>query len=282
MRCAGQPGRIGSRNVAAAAVFCRWQSKPMTEPHTTPHIASTASGTGRRLLIVALLGLLLAAGTTAALLWPAPAGSQPPVVRVLGKTPNPPPPACPATARRNCMAVGNATVFQVRTDETVLPHRVPFHGAVVAWSITLSKPKRSEVRGFDDFYGGPSQARISVLRRVGKRRPPIFKLVRQSPVQELNRFFGRTAHFVLRRPLAVRRGQIVALSIPTWAPNWAINLSDRNSWRSSRHRTRCSDADIEEHSRPQQRIGSNRQYGCFFSNARFLYTATIVRDPDAE
>lgn len=231
--------------------------------------------------ILTVMGLLVALGAAAALVGPPAAESQAPTVRVLGKTPSPPRPACPATDRTSCMAVGNVTIFQSMIGGSHMPYQVPFHGKLAAWSITLSKPRRSEVRGFDDFYGRPSQARISVLRPVGKKRPPIYKMVRQSPIQELNRFFGRTVHFALERPLNVRRGQIIALTIPTWAPNWAVNLDNNNAWRASRHSKRCDDSDIQEYSRPQQKVGSNRQYGCYFTNTRFLYTATVVRDPSS-
>ena len=75
-----------------------------------------------------------------------------------------------------------------------------------------------------------------MLRKVKKRKknPPVYKLVRQSPLEQLNGYFGQTPTFVLDHPLNVIPGQMVALSLPTWAPNWAINLSDNNTWRSSR------------------------------------------------
>lgn len=245
-----------------------------------PHTPSPQRGS-RRGLLAGAIGLLVAVAGVAAMLWPGPAESNPAVVRVLGQLPDRPAPACPATNQEACMAVGNVTVFQSQAGDVRMPYRVPFHGRLVSWSITLADPEPSEVRGFNDFYGRPAQARVAVLRLV-QRRPPIFKMVRQTPVQELTRFFGRTVHFALERPLVVRRGHIIALTIPTWAPNWAINLSDSNAWRASRNRNRCADSDIEEHSRPQQRVGSNRQYGCYFTNTRFLYTATIVREPGAD
>lgn len=229
---------------------------------------------------LAAASLLAALIVGATLLAPLSADSQAPTYRVLGNTPDSPRPACPATQQRSCMSVGSVTVFQTEAGQVAAPYRVPFHGRLVSWSITLSRPTPSEIRGFNDFYGEPSMARIAVLRRVGKTRPPIFKMVRQSPAQELRRFFGKKVHFALDRPLHVRRGHIIALTIPTWAPNWAVNLSDRNAWRASRNRRQCADSDIQDHSRPQQRVRSNRQYGCYFTNTRFLYTATVVRNPD--
>ena len=47
--------------------------------------------------------------------------------------------------------------------------------------------------------------------------------------------------------------------------------------RASRKSGACTKtADIKE-SRPQQKVGSNKQYGCFYKTARLLYTATVVK-----
>lgn len=232
-------------------------------------------------MALTVAALVLSAAALCATLLPAAAGASSPVVRVLGASELPPRPACPATDSANCMAVGKVTVFQTMAGLNRQPFVVPFRGRIVSWSITLARPTAAEIRGFNDFYGSPAQARIAVLRRMGDSRPPVYKMVRQSPIQELNRHFGRTMHFTLDRPLAVLKDQVVALTIPTWAPNWAINLPEDNAWRASRARNRCNDSDIEQHSRPHQAVRSDRQYGCFFTNTRFLYTATVVKEPAA-
>ena len=60
-------------------------------------------------------------------------------------------------------------------------------GRIVAWSITLARPSRTdtktmpdEVGFFNEFLGQPSQARIGVLRPVEDSSPPKYTLVRQS------------------------------------------------------------------------------------------------------
>ena len=247
-----------------------------------PNISESVAASGRRHpLALAAAALLLIIAAFCAMFWPGTAGSQTATVKVLGKSSFPPPPACPATDETSCMAVGKVTVFQSMAGLQRRPYVVPYNGKLVSWSITLARPTRAEIRGFNAFYGKPAQARVAVLRRVGKARPPIYKMVRQSPIQSLNRHFGRTVHFALDRPLTVLKGQVVALTIPTWAPNWAVNLPEDNAWRASRNRKKCNDSDIQDSSRPQQKVGSNRQYGCYFTNTRFLYTATVVKQPTA-
>ncbi|MGZ8666422.1 MAG: hypothetical protein ACXWZM_04860 [Solirubrobacterales bacterium] len=242
----------------------------------------------RALLVAAAAACLLAGLSVVA--WPGSADSAPLFKVVLGKTSSSPEPACPSKSRmiggrtivvKECQAVGKATIFQSLAGNEVKPYQVPFAGKIVAWSITLSKPTPKERKFFNDFYGSPSAARIAVLRKVKKRKknPPIYRLVRQSPLEQLNGYFGQTPTFALEHPLNVIPGQMVAISLPTWAPNWAINLSDNNTWRSSRRSTRCADNEIKKYSHAQVRIGTKRQYGCYFANSRLLYTATLVKKP---
>lgn len=232
-----------------------------------------------------MLGALVAA------LWPGPADSAPARVIVLGRTDTAPKPSCPGKVVNDvevvpCRVEGSVTGFQVRAGGVPNPYQAPFDGKVVAWSITLSRPSRKdtkdrtdEVGFFNEFLGKPSKARIGVLRRVPRSRPPRYRLVRQSPVQVLNRHFGRTAIFALEHPLTVLRGQVVALTIPTWAPMFAFNVGEGNTWRGSRKPKSCSSkADIQE-GNPQQGVGKVKVYGCYYSNARLLYTATVVKKP---
>src|SRR6266516_2034503 len=174
-----------------------------------------------------LAGLVAAA-------WPGSADSAPARVVVLGQTANRPPPSCPGKIVNNveivpCRVEGHVTGFQAIAGGVNQPYEAPFEGKIVAWSITLAKPSRvdtktttNEVGFFDEFLGKPSQARIGVLRPVEGSKPPKYTLVRQSPLEVLNPYFGSTPIFALDHPLAVLRGQTVALTIPTWAPMFAF------------------------------------------------------------
>jgi hypothetical protein len=161
---------------------------------------------------------------------------------------------------------------------------VPFDGRIVAWSVSLSRPSREatakttdEVGFFNDFLGTPSRARIGVLRRREGSKPPRYKLLRQGPLQTLNRYFGSTPVFALEHPLTVLKGQIVALTIPTWAPAFAINVGEGNTWRGSRQSGDCASKQDIQTGKPQQGVGKLKTYGCYYSEARLLYTATIVK-----
>ena len=97
----------------------------------------------------------------------------------------------------------------------------------------------------------------------------------------LNPYFGRTPIFALEHPLNVLQGQVVALTIPTWAPMFAFNVSAENTWRGSRLPEHCSSKEDIQGGHPQQGVGKTKTYGCYYSNARLLYTATLVKKPKA-
>jgi hypothetical protein len=242
-----------------------------------------------RLPVAAVLACLLVALVAAT--WPGSAGSAPPRMIVLGQTAETPPPSCPGKIVNGvevipCRVEGHVTGYMVTADGVSQPYEVPFDGKIVAWSITLARPSRKETKTtsdevgfFDEFLGKPAEARIGVLRPVEGAKPPKYVLARQSPLQVLNPYFGGKVIFALEHPLSVLRGQVVGLTIPTWAPMFAFNVSGENSWRGSRKPGHCSSrADIQG-GHPQQGVGKKKTYGCFYSNARLLYTATLVKQP---
>jgi hypothetical protein len=240
--------------------------------------------------LTAALFVCLLAGLVAAA-WPGAADSAPARVVVLGRTDAAPPPSCPGKIVNNvevvpCRVEGHVTGFQAIAGGVPRPYEAPFDGKVVAWSITLSRPSRTdsakttdEVGFFNDFLGKPSQARIGILRPIEGSKPPRYELVRQSPLQTLNRYFGSTVVFALDHPLSVLRGHVVALTVPTWAPMFAFNVSDDDTWRGSRLPEQCSSKGDIQNGNPHQGVGKTKTYGCYYSNARLLYTATLVKAP---
>ena len=255
------------------------------------NVQEAAESRRSRSRALAALGFACALALLVAAAWPGAADSAPPRVVVLGKTDETPPPSCPGKIVNNvevvsCRVEGHVTGFQAIAGGVPRPYEAPFDGKIVAWSITLSRPSRTdskqmtdEVGFFNEFLGKPSQARIGVLKPIEGTRPPKFKLVRQSPLQVLNPYFGSTAIFALAHPLNVVQGQTVALTIPTWAPMFAVNVSEDNTWRGSRLPKHCSSKQDIQGGHPQQGVGKTKTYGCYYSNARLLYTATVVKKP---
>lgn len=246
--------------------------------------------TSRRIWALLAAACLLAA--LVAIVDPRPADSAPLRVITLGQTPETPPPSCPGEHNANgeetvpCRAEGRVTGFQAIAGGIPRPFEAPFEGKIVAWSITLAKPSTAETKSttdevgfFNSFFGSPSEARIAVLRPVEDSKPPQYKLVRQGPLEVLNSYFGSTPVFALDHPLTVLKGQIVALTVPTWAPMFAFNVGADNTWRGSRLPEHCVKEKDIQGGHPQQGVGKVKTYGCYYSAARLLYTATLVKKP---
>jgi hypothetical protein len=193
-------------------------------------------------------------------------------VGVLPTTTPPTVPSCPATP---CLAVSRTTGFQVKVGAATHFLNVPRSGSVVAWTITLGKPSATQIKFFDANEGGPAQAGIAVLRQVAKPNLT-YKLVAQSPPLPLEKYFGKTAQFPLETTLPVKKGDVVALTVPTWAPALALGFGHETSWRASRPRKQCSSTSaLSTHTH----ISSAVQYFCLYQTARLTYSATLISTP---
>jgi hypothetical protein len=192
---------------------------------------------------------------------------------VLGGTASMPDPSCPELP---CQAVGSVTGFQVSTNQGSLPFRVRKDGKVKSWTLTLSEPTSKQRSFFNGFFGTPPEARLSILRRVPGSEPPRYNLRRQGSVHVLSPYLGQTVKFGAN--LKVEKDDIVGLTIPTWAPAFAQGLSAKNAWRASREEGKCTNTTAVRQGQPQEKVGQRATYGCRYSTARLLYTATVVED----
>jgi hypothetical protein len=188
-----------------------------------------------------------------------------------------------ASCPKDCLVEARVTGFQTSIGKIRNPFVAPEGGDIVAWSIKLGKPRKQDRRSFNREFG-PSVARVGILRRVkGKDNPRRYKLVRQSPAEDLGPFFGATTTFTLTKTLPVRKGDIAALTIPSWAPAFAVGQGTATEWMASRRRTSkrggCTTdggfANVDAGS-PQQKTGTQRPYGCTYDGARLLYSATFL------
>ena len=181
-----------------------------------------------------------------------------------------PTPSCP---ERPCFAVSRTTGYQAKVGTTRGLMTVPRNGRIVAWTIRLSQPGRSQVEFFNRRLGGEASAGIALLK-PGDR---LFGRVQaMSPIVQLEPFFGQTVQFPLEETLRVTRGQIVALTVPTWAPAMATGLGGDTSWRASRRAGNCDDTETQT---AQTEIRDLAQYRCLYQRVRLSYTATMITEP---
>lgn len=223
---------------------------------------------GRRLRLAAVLcGLVAAIGAFAA----ASAAAPGTATVVLGSTATAPDPSCPESP---CQAVGSVTGFQVSTDQTNLPFLVPRDGAIKAWTLTLAQPTPKQRSFFNGFFGTPPEARLAILRRVPETNPPRYSLVAQGALKVLSPYLGQTVKFGSNLP--VEKGDIVGVSVPTWAPMFAQGLGAKNLWRASRAPGTCANSTSIREGEALEKVSRRATFGCKYTTARLLYTATLV------
>jgi hypothetical protein len=199
----------------------------------------------------------------------APAGAGAKVMEI-GQTPQPAPPSCPA---KPCLAVSRTTGYQAKvgTDRGLM--EIPRNGRIVAWTISLGKPGAKQTAFFEDKLGGAAQAGISILK-PGDR---LFRRVMGvSPLVKLTPYFGSTVQFPLATSIPVKKGWVIGLNVPTWAPALAVGLGGDTSWRASRAKGKCDDTQTQT---AQLDLQDLAQYYCLYRTARLTYSATLVTAP---
>jgi hypothetical protein len=192
---------------------------------------------------------------------------------ILGQTGATPNPSCPGLP---CQAIGSVTGFQLNNGQTNLPFNIRREGKITDWTLTLAQPTPKQRAFFNGFFGTPPEARLAILKRVTGTNPPRFSLISQGAIRVLSPYLGQTVKFTAN--LKVQKGDIVGLTVPTWAPAFAEGLPANNVWRASRLPEKCTNPTDVRQGQPQTKIGRRATYGCRYSTARLLYTATLSEE----
>lgn len=225
--------------------------------------------------------------------------------KTLGKTKSSPRPMCPEknvpdgeqpTTKDFCEVTGQVTGFQKSADGKKGLFKVRETGKIVAWSVDLSDPRKSERDTFGTAsqtsqFGKAPTAGISIIRKTSGSK---FKLKKASPILSMRGYYGQQPTITLNDPLRVRKGDVVALTTATWLPAFTrIKQTQDDSWIASRKKKDWEDgkacnlpSDLNsseerleyffEHSSPHRNVDSERKYQCVYKGARILYWATFV------
>jgi len=209
----------------------------------------------------------LAAAATLAL--PAAASAK---ITELGALPDGVRGVCP----ENCQAVSRTTGYQAKVGPDRALYQAPADGRIVAWTIALGKPGPKQTAFFNERLGGESQAAVVVLASSKKL---VRQVVAKSPLQKLTDYFGTVVQFPLDASLAVKKGQYVGLTVPSWAPALQIGLGSDTSWRASRAADGCGDTSTQS-----ALVGtrSSTAFKCLFRTARLTYSATFISSPTVD
>jgi len=215
-------------------------------------------GTFKQALLLALASVLLLPGAAAAR-----------IIEV-GDIGADPAPSCPALP---CEVISRTTAFQTRAEGKRKLFVAPQTGRIVAWTVTLGSPKPKSRKYFVETLGGPAQAGITVLKQGDRRYG---RVTAESPVQTLTPYFGQSVQFPLTTSLAINKGDVVALTVPTWAPVLGLGLGRDSVWRASRDKDACDDTQTQS---AQTRLQDLTPYKCAYRTARLTYSATLITTP---
>jgi hypothetical protein len=178
-------------------------------------------------------------------------------------------PSCPASP---CLAISRTLGYQAKVGENRGLYTVPKDGRLVSWTISLGKPGTKQTAFFNEKLGGEATAQIAVLRPGRKLHARVVSL---GEPQKLTPWFGQTVEFPLEKTLEVKKGWIIGLNVPTWAPALAVNLPGDTSWRASRKKGTCEDT--QQQTSPA--LNSVPQFYCLYRTARVVYSARVVSTP---
>jgi hypothetical protein len=196
-------------------------------------------------------------------------------------------PACPkGTSTSTCKIVlERTTAIQTKSDGASNPTVIKQDGWIVAFTVGLSrlssdaKTVHSLLHGLDTDYGGTPQLALTVLKPGAKNT---YTVRAQSGSYHLIPFLGQVLTEPLSMPpkfsaftaLAVKKGDVLALTVPTWAPILTYNLSASQFAYAQSRTQNCNSAAGGQTA--QTKVGSSARYGCAYTGTRVQYSATEV------
>ncbi|MBJ7597342.1 hypothetical protein [Candidatus Nephthysia bennettiae] len=191
-------------------------------------------------------------------------------------------PTCPpGVPSASCQLILTRTTgLETIRDSVAYPTTVTKSGVIVAWTVGLASLSSSRtmrkqyIHSLDASYGGTSEAAIVVLKSGRKR---LFTVVTESPVEKLQPYLGTVVQFPLATPIAVTRGEVIGLAVPTWAPVLSYNLPTKKfAYRQSRIYN-CKNPAAGQ--TVQDTAKAATRYECNYPGARVEYRATEIPMP---
>ncbi len=162
------------------------------------------------------------------------------------------------------------------------PTTVKSAGNLVSFTVSSSglggsrSTRSSEITALDRAFGSPPEAAVTVLKPVGSARQRRWTVVASSPAFDLTSYIGKSVELVLSSSLAVKPGETIALTTPTWAPVLFPGASRQYAYRQSRS-TKCSSS--PNPSAAQLQAGQSARYLCDYAGVGVSYSPNVIAAP---
>jgi len=193
-------------------------------------------------------------------------------------------PVCPTgVSQSDCKIV----LTQVTALETIragvdYPTTVTKAGSIVAVTLGISalssnkSQVKSDIAYLNSQYGGDAQAELTILRPIGKPAYRRWTVAAQGADFHLQPYLGQVVEFPLPTALPVVPGEVIALTVPTWAPVLSFDLTPgKFAYRQSR-KANCGTTAVLQ---AQLTIGNSTEYQCDYAGTRVEYSATEITSP---
>ncbi len=200
-------------------------------------------------------------------------------------------PTCPkGVSPSQCFIIlTRTTAIQSASDGLKYPTTVKKNGWITSFTVGLSNlstnpaTERSYMHTLDSAYGGTPQLAITVLKPGPKNK---YTVVAQSAIFHVLPYLGSLLQQPLSLPpsfttftaLPVKAGEVIGLTVLTWAPVLSYNLNTTKfSYRQSRM-ANCKNAAGGQTA--QMTVGANTRYLCQYAGTRVEYSVSeIINTP---
>jgi hypothetical protein len=188
-------------------------------------------------------------------------------------------------ASSNCTIIlTRVTALETLRDGVAYPTRVHKAGRITSFTVGLSQlssnqsTQSSYIQYLNSTYGGPARVGITVLRQgPWKRGQWRWTVVANSPMYLVQPYLGSVVQIPLTSTIAVKKGEAIAITTPTWAPILSIDVDSKKfAYRQSRVYN-C--AKPPSSNQAQLTAGTVTNYACNYPGTRLEYSATEALYP---
>jgi hypothetical protein len=195
-------------------------------------------------------------------------------------------PVCPPNvSSSNCTIIlTRVTALATIRDGVAYPTRVKQAGRITSFTVGLSQlssstsTQKSYIQYLNGAYGGPARVGITVLRKGPWKRGQFrWTAVASSPMYLVQPYLGSVVQIPLATTMAVKPGEAIALTTPTWAPVLSIDVNSKQfAYRQSRVYN-CSSPPTKDQALVTS--GKIQNFGCNYPGTRLEYSAAEATYP---